>query len=130
MRKNMPKKNSEKRPEPTRGRKRNHHQRASRTRPAAEMVSPTPKSQGATQPELREGASDVPGMTQSGGSQGTAGTKAITAESIAELFDDGQDLDSESVQDLENAGEADYGGIETREVPREEHPGYKNRNRI
>jgi hypothetical protein len=130
VRKNVPKKNSAKRQEPTRRRKRDHRQRSLETRPAAEMISPIPKSQGETQPELEKRASDVPSMRPSGGSQGTAGTKAITSESIAALFDDGLDLDGESVQDLENAGEADYGEIGTRETSREEHPGYKNRNRI
>jgi hypothetical protein len=69
-------------------------------------------------------------MMQSGGLQGPAGTKASTSESIAELFEEGQDLEGELVQGVENARDADQGEIRTHEASREEAPEYRNRNRI
>ena len=68
-------------------------------------------------------------MMQSGG-QGTAGTKASTSESIAELFEEGQDLEAELVLGVENTPDADQSEIRTHEASREEAPEYRNRNRI
>jgi hypothetical protein len=54
----------------------------------------------------------------------------LTSESIAELFEEGQELDSEVAQDIDTAPDADRGELETREASREEDPEYRNRNRL
>jgi len=91
--------------------------------------SPNPKRETEAQLGLEEEPTSVPNMMQSGG-QGTAGTKASTSESIAELFEEGQDLEAELVLGVENTPDADQSEIRTHEASREEAPEYRNRNRI
>jgi hypothetical protein len=129
MKKNAQRKNSAKRQGSTRRRTRNHNQRSPQTTQAAATSSPNLKSPRESQLDFGEATSGVPSATQSGGPQGTAGAKALTSESIAELFEEGQ-LDSEVAQDVETAPDADRGELETREASREEDPEYRNRNRL
>ena len=131
MKKNALRKNSAKRQGSIRRRKRNHNQRSPQTTLAAATSSPNLKSLKESQPDFGEATSGVvPSATQSGGPHGTAGAKALTSESIAELFEEGQELDSEVAQDIETAPDADRGELETREASREEDPEYRNRNRL
>jgi hypothetical protein len=133
MKMNMRRKGSE-RKQRSAGRKKGNRRRHSSpttqavtTIPHSETNSPNVASPG--EREFSEETS-IPRMMQSGGLQGTAGTKAVMSESIAELFAEGEELESEVVQGVEDAPDADQGEIETHEASREEAPEYKNRNRI
>jgi hypothetical protein len=136
MKKSMPRKGSEKGSRSTRRRKRDHHKHSSQTKRTMETTlgvktnSPNPMRETEARLEFEQETLDVPNMMQSGGLQGTAGTKASTSEGIAELFEEGQDLEGELVQGVENARDADQGEIRTHEASREEAPVYRNRNRI
>ena len=54
------------------------------------------------------------------------------SESVEELVEEGQDLEGELVQGMENAPPADQGGVRTHAPPEPEDrtPDYKNRNRL
>jgi hypothetical protein len=105
MRKNM---SREKGQRSTKRRKRNHNQRSSRTKQVPgvtsglETNSPSPTRETEIQPTIEEQI-EVLNMTQSGGLQGTAGAKASASETIAELFEEGEDFESELGQGVENA---------------------------
>ncbi len=126
----------EKEQRPTRRGKRDHRKHSSQTKQTMETTSgvetssPNPKRETEAQLGLDEEPSSVPNMMQSGGLQGTAGTKALTSESIAELFEEGQDLESELVLGVENTPDADQSEVRTHQASREEAPEYRNRNRI
>lgn len=136
MKKRMSRNSSEKEQRPTRRGKRDHRKHSSQTKQtmgktsSVATSSPNPKSETEAQLGLEEEPSSVPNMMQSGGLQGTAGTKALTSESIAELFEEGQDLEAELVQGVENTPDADQSEIRTHQAYREEAPEYRNRNRI
>jgi hypothetical protein len=100
------------------------------TTSGVETSSLNPKGETEAQLGLEEEPSRVPNMMQSGGLQGTAGTKALTSESIAGLFEEGQDLEAELVLGVENTPDADQSEIRTHQASREEAPEYRNRNRI
>lgn len=110
MKKRMSRNSSEKEQRRARRGKRDHRKHSSQTKQAMET--------------------SVPNMMQSGGPQGTACTKALTSESIAELFEEGQDLETELVLGVENTPDADQSKIRTHPASREEAPEYRNRNRI
>jgi hypothetical protein len=134
MKKNMRRKGSERKLRSTRRRKWNGSRHSSPTTqavatiPDSETNSPNAKSP--REREFGEETSSAPNTMQSGGLQGTAGTKASTSESIAELFEEGQDLETELVHGVENASDVHQYEIRTHQASREEAPEYRNRNRI
>lgn len=136
MKKRMSRNSSEKEQRPTRRGKCDHRKHSSQTKRTMETTSgvetssPNPKSETEAQLGLEEEPSSVPNMMQSGGLQGTAGSKALMSESIAELFEEGQDLETDLVLGVENTPDADQSEIRTHQASREEAPEYSNRNRI
>jgi len=54
------------------------------------------------------------------------------SESVEQLVEEGQDLEGELVQGVENAPPADHGDVRTHAPtePEDRTPDYKNRNRL
>jgi len=68
----------------------------------------------------------------SGDVQGLSQTDLDDSESVEELVEEGQDLEGELVQGVENAPPADQGDVRTHASPepQDRTPDYKNRNRL
>jgi hypothetical protein len=68
----------------------------------------------------------------SGDAQGLSQGDFDDSESVEELVEEGQDLEGELVQGVENAPPADQGDVKTHAPPEPEDrtPAYKNRNRL
>jgi hypothetical protein len=60
--------------------------------------------------------------TLSGDTQGLSGDQDVTFESVKELTEEGQYLEAEVVDGVENAPLADAGPIKTKEVPEDDVP--------
>lgn len=59
---------------------------------------------------------------QSGDLQGLSNPPTANSESIEELLEEGNALEAEAVQGVENALDADEGEVETHEVPEDDVP--------
>jgi hypothetical protein len=66
---------------------------------------------------------------QSGDLQGLSSTEDVDSESVAELVEEGQAFEAGIVDGVENAPDADEGGVRTHEIPeddvRPEYRGYR-----
>ena len=60
--------------------------------------------------------------TQSGDTQGLSGYAGADSESVKELAEEGQYLEAEAVEGVEDAPDADAGPIKTKEVPEDDVP--------
>lgn len=60
--------------------------------------------------------------TQSGDTQGLSGVPDATFESLKELIEEGQYLEAEAVEGVENAPVAGAGPVKTKEVPEDDVP--------
>ena len=60
--------------------------------------------------------------TQSGDTQGLSNRPGADSESVKELTEEGQYLEAEAVQGVEDAPDADAGPIKTKEVPEDDVP--------
>lgn len=69
---------------------------------------------------IRANASDSAG--QSGDIQGLSDVAEADSESVEELAEEGQDLEAEAIDGVENAPDADRGPVRTREVPEDDVP--------
>lgn len=68
--------------------------------------------------------------TQSGDTQGLSGVADASFESVKELAEEGQYLEAEVVDAVENSPAADAGPVRTKEVPEDDvPPEYKAPNR-
>jgi len=92
-------------------------------------TSRRPKARGTNRPQLITGVDltgDQPGSdesTQSGDDQGLSDRAGANFESVKELVDEGQYLEAEVVEGVEDARDADAGPVKTREVPEDDVPG-------
>jgi hypothetical protein len=59
---------------------------------------------------------------QSGDLQGLSNTAGADSESVDELLEEGNAFEAEVVEGVENAPDADQGGIRTHEVPEDDVP--------
>ena len=59
---------------------------------------------------------------QSGDLQGLSGVEGSDNESVQELVEEGQYNEAAAVEGVENAPDADEGGIRTRQVPEDDVP--------
>jgi hypothetical protein len=59
---------------------------------------------------------------QSGDVQGLSESEGADSESVSELAEEGQDYEAEVVSGVENAPDADRGGVRTHEVPEDDVP--------
>jgi len=68
----------------------------------------------------------------SGDAQGLSQEAFDDSESVEELVEEGQDLEGELLQGVENAPPADQGDVKTHapSEPEDRTPAYKNRNRL
>ena len=68
----------------------------------------------------------------SGDVQNLSQEELSDSESVEELVEEGQDLEGELIEGIENAPPADQGEVRTHAPaePNEEAPDYKNRNRL
>jgi hypothetical protein len=59
---------------------------------------------------------------QSGDLQGLSNRPTTNSESIEELLEEGNALEADAIQGVENALDADQGEVETHEVPEDDVP--------
>lgn len=59
---------------------------------------------------------------QSGDTEGISRDENVDSESVEELLEEGQSFEAEVVSGVENAGNADDGGVRTHEVPENDVP--------
>ena len=112
--------------------------RAARPLPIG-AVEPTSGSEGSPLDPKRK-ATSVPDEYRapvtsgqlSGDAQGLPQEDLDDSESVEELVEEGQDLEGELVQGVENAPPADQGDVRTQAPPQPEDrtPAYKNRSRL
>lgn len=68
---------------------------------------------------------------QSGDLEGLEQDETESNESVAELADEGQDLEAEELEGIEEARDPDQGALTPRTVPNRQQPrAFKNRNRL
>jgi hypothetical protein len=87
-----------------------------------------------TDADVTEDQSISPGEpTQSGDTQGLSGVADADSESVKELAEEGQYMEAEVVDAVENTPGADSGRVKTKEVPEDDVPdeyrGPENRER-
>jgi hypothetical protein len=81
--------------------------------------------------ELIEGSSqDSRKATQAGDLTGVSGDQFSAGETTAELMREGQGLEGEEVQAVEDAPDADEREVSVRRRSRARIPAYKNRSRL
>jgi len=74
----------------------------------------------------------VPGIHKgdmSGDLQGLSTTEYDDSESVAELIGEGQDLEAELIEGIEDAPDADQGEVRVHKAP-QKVPNYRDRNRL
>ena len=59
---------------------------------------------------------------QSGDTQGLSDPENSNSESVLELLEEGQSFEASVVSGIENAPDADAGGVRTRQVPEDDVP--------
>jgi hypothetical protein len=59
---------------------------------------------------------------QSGDTQGLSDIEEAGSESVEELVEEGQSYEAEVISGVENAPDADKGGVRTRQVPEDDVP--------
>ena len=69
-----------------------------------------------------EGRAGSDESTQSGDTQGLSDRAVADSESVKELVEEGQYLEAEAVEGVEDAPDADAGPIRTKEVPEDDVP--------
>jgi hypothetical protein len=84
------------------------------TRRRAEVINPVT-------PSGRRGLGAESGG-QSGDTQGLSRRSYEDSESVEELMEEGQYMEAEAVSGVENAPDADQGGVRTRQVPEDDVP--------
>jgi len=62
--------------------------------------------------------------------QGLSGAKLFDSESVIELSEEGQDLEAELIEGIEEAPDPDQGEVQVHKAPQKGVPDYKDRNRI
>jgi hypothetical protein len=87
------------------------------------------KARGKSRPRVVTGVGRITGRagldesTQSGDTQGLSDRAVADSESVKELMEEGQYLEAEAVEGVEDAPDADAGPIRTKEVPEDDVPG-------
>ena len=59
---------------------------------------------------------------QSGDTEGLSRTEEADSESVEELLEEGQAFEAGVISGVENAPDADQGGVRTRQVPEDDVP--------
>lgn len=75
----------------------------------------------------------VPGIHKgdmSGDLQGLSTLEYDDSESVSQLVGEGQDLEAELIEGVEDAPDADRGDVRVHNAPQKDVPDYKDRNRI
>lgn len=62
--------------------------------------------------------------------QGLSTSELYDSESVSELSEEGQDLEAELIEGVEDALDPDQGEVPVHEAPEKDVPDYKDRNRI
>lgn len=66
----------------------------------------------------------------SGDLQGMSSKQLYDSQSVSELIEEGQDLEAELLEGVEEARDADQGEVRVHEAPEPPEPDYNNRRRI
>jgi hypothetical protein len=72
--------------------------------------------------DLFDSASDSESAGQSGDTQGLSDIEEADSESVEELSEEGQDLEADVIDAVENAPDPDVSEVHTREVPEDDVP--------
>jgi hypothetical protein len=89
-------------------------------RPAARLKRGTAESDLATMSSARGLGAEAGG--QSGDTEGLSRSENADSESVEELLEEGQAFEAGIVSGVENAPDADKGGVRTRQVPEDDVP--------
>ena len=102
---------------------------ADRVTSGSEASSLDPKgrliNENEVEPTPREHKGDM-----SGDLQGLSTAELYDSESVTELSQEGQDLEAELIEGVEDALDPDQGEVRVHEAPQKDVPDYKDRNRI
>ena len=77
-----------------------------------------------------EATSGVHKGDMSGDLQGLSTLELDDSESVSELIEEGQDLEAELIEGVEDAPEADQGDVRVHKAPQKDVPDYKDRNKM
>jgi len=66
----------------------------------------------------------------SGDLQGLSTAELFDSESVTELSEEGQDLEAELIEGIEDAPDPDQQEVQVHKAPQKDVPEYKDRNRI
>ena len=80
----------------------------------------TPRSFGAVSPEEKDLGPESAG--QSGDTQGLSDVEEAGPESVAELAEEGQAFEAETIEGVEAAPDPDEGEVRTKQVPEDDVP--------
>jgi len=75
-----------------------------------------------TRPSTREQGTGPDSAGQAGDLQGISGAESASSESVEELLEEGQTFEAEAVAGVEDAPDADEGGIRLKQVPVDDVP--------
>lgn len=95
---------------------------ASRKKAARKNRRPRGKSQNLATLRFEPKGLGANSSGQSGDLQGLSNAAGADSESVDELLEEGNAFEAEVVEGVENAPDADRGGIKTREVPEDDVP--------
>lgn len=95
---------------------------ASRKKAARKTRRPRGKSQNLATVRFEPKGLGANSSGQSGDLQGLSNAAGADSESVDELLEEGNAFEAEVVEGVENAPDADRGGIKTREVPEDDVP--------
>jgi hypothetical protein len=79
-----------------------------------------PQSFGAVSPDEKDLGPESAG--QSGDTQGLSAIEEAGPESVAELAEEGQALEAETIEGVESAPDPDEGEVRTKQVPEDDVP--------
>ena len=91
-------------------------------RPARSRRAAAKPGRIATSDALRRQGTGPETGGQSGDTEGLSGAEIADSESVKELVEEGQSFEAGIVSGVENAKDADKGGVRTRQVPEDDVP--------
>lgn len=114
------KKSAKKRLKPKARRQQKAHAKSSSRAKSSPRAKRSPRVISAV--DLTRNRTGLDESTQSGDDQGLSDYPGADSESVKELADEGQYLEAEAVEGVENAPDADVGPVKTSEVPEDDVP--------
>lgn len=95
---------------------------ARKTRPGSASRRPRGRAASSFDAPLEERGLGAEAGGQSGDTEGVSRTELADSESVEELLEEGQAFEAGVISGVENAPDADKGGVRTRQVPEDDVP--------